>query len=191
MRSHVLVSTLMAFVLAIAGCADLLPKSKVQTEVQWASFNEARAVIEGIKPYATTKADLASIGVTEVNPAVTLLSHAEVAIRFPIGGVLNEQDVDPGIRDCLRAGKACSAFQLNVKRINSDRVGDFWLDAFRFRRETESSGWTFTALILFVQDRAVYAVYGGQPNVHEMQIDRNPLGPLQGWGDWVTGTIYK
>ncbi|MBS1135849.1 MAG: hypothetical protein H6R02_2990, partial [Burkholderiaceae bacterium] len=65
----------------------------------------------------------------------------------------------------------------------------FWLDAFRFRRETESRGWTFTALILFVQDRAVYAVYGGQPNVLELQVDRNPLGPLQGWGDWVVGAI--
>jgi hypothetical protein len=33
----------------------------------------------------------------------------------------------------------------------------------------------------------VYAVYGGQPTVHETEVNRNPLGPLQGWGDWAVG----
>jgi hypothetical protein len=31
----------------------------------------------------------------------------------------------------------------------------------------------------------VYAVYGGQPTIHEVEVERNPLGPLQGWGDWI------
>lgn len=189
MRSRVLVPLLA--ILALCACAELLPKSAVRTEVQWTSFSEARAMIDAIKPYATTKAELAAAGLTEVNPAVTLLSHVEVAVRFPIGGVLNESDVDPGIRDCLKAGKGCTGYLLSIRHINSDRVGNFWLDSFRFIRETESRGWTFTALILFVQDRAVYAVYGGQPNVQELQVDRNPLGPLQGWGDWVVGTATK
>jgi hypothetical protein len=191
MRSHGIVCLLAACALVVAGCAELLPKSNVRTEVQWASFDDAKAMVQAIKPYSTTKADLAGVGVSELNPAVTLLSHVDVAIRFPIGGVLNDSDVDPGIRDCLKAGKGCSGYQLNIKRIDSDRVGNFWLDTFHFRRETESTGWTFTGLILFVQDRAVYAVYGGQPNLHELQVERNPLGPLQGWGDWVSGQIYK
>lgn len=191
MRSRVFLPLLAVLTLAIAGCAELLPKSATRTEVQWTSFDDARAVIEAIKPFSTTKADLAATGVSGTNPAVTLLSHAEVALRFPIGGVLNEKDVDPGIRDCLKAGKDCTGYLMNIKRINNDRVGNFWLDSFRFIRETESRGWTFTALILFVQDRAVYAVYGGQQNVLELQVDRNPLGPLQGWGDWVVGAIPK
>jgi hypothetical protein len=191
MRSRALLTLLAVLVLAVSGCAELLPKSAVRTEVQWQKFDDARAMIEAIKPYSTTKADLAGVGLTDVNPAVTLLSHVDVAVRFPIGGVLNESDVDPGIRDCLKAGRGCTGYQLNIKRINSDRVGNFWLDSFRFIRETESRGWTFTALILFVQDRAVYAVYGGQPNLLELQVDRNPLGPLQGWGDWVVGAATK
>jgi len=191
MRSPISLSLIAAFALALAGCAELLPQSNVRTEVQWKSFEEAKAMIQAINPYSTTKGDLAGVGVSEFNPAVTLLSHVEVAIRFPIGGVLNESDVDPGVRDCLKAGKGCTGYLLNIKRISNDRVGDFWLDAFRFRRETESRGWTFTALILFVQDRAVYAVFGGQPNLRELQVDRNPLGPLQGWGDWVVGTVTK
>nr|MCU0769060.1 hypothetical protein [Burkholderiaceae bacterium] len=166
-------------------------KSDVHTDVPWRTFSDARALIDAVQPYRTTKVDLAAAGVSELNPAVTLLSHAEIALRFPIGGVLNEADVDPGIRDCLKAGKGCSGYLLNIRRISNDRVGDFWLDSFRFRRETQSSGWTFTALILFVDERAVYAVYGGQPNVHETQVERNPLGPLQGWGDWAAGAILK
>ena len=133
MRSPVFL--LAVFFFAIAGCAELLPKSAVRTEVKWRSFDEARAMVEAIKPYSTTKAELAGIGLTDVNPAVTLLSHVEVAVRFPIGGVLSESDIDPGIRDCLKAGKVCTGYQLNIKRINSDRVGNFWLDAFRFPRD--------------------------------------------------------
>jgi hypothetical protein len=187
----VVCAVLATIIVLLAGCAELLPKSNVQTDAQWATFDQARSTIEAIKPYRTTKADLAAVGVSESNPAVTLLSHAEVAVRFPIGGVLTAEDVDPGILDCLRAGKGCNGYQLNVRRLSNDRVGNFWLDSFRFRRETQSTGWTFTALILFVEDRAVYAVYGGQPNVHETQVDRNPLGPLQGWGDWAAGAIYR
>lgn len=191
MRSRSLLSLLAAGVIGVTGCAELLPKQDVRTDVQWTTFDDARSMVLAIDPYGTTKADLAAVGITPVNPAVTLLSHADIALRFPIGGVLNAADVDPGIRDCLKAGKGCNGYLLNIKRISNDRVGNFWLDAFRFRRETESRGWTFSALILFVDDRAVYAVYGGQPNVHETQVDRNPLGPLQGWGDWVSGQIYK
>lgn len=185
MRSPVLVSLLAAFSLAVTGCAELLPKSAVRTEVQWQSFDDARAMVQAIKPYQTTKADLAGAGLSDANPAVTLLSHVEVAVRFPIGGVLNESDVDPGIRDCLKAGKACNAYQINVHRTNRNRVGNFWLDALRFRRETDVSGWTFNALVLFVDDLVVYAVFGGQPVIHEVEVERNPLGPLQGWGDWA------
>ncbi|MGE5712456.1 MAG: hypothetical protein ACM32F_01170, partial [Betaproteobacteria bacterium] len=90
---------LAAITVALVGCAELLPKSAVRTEVQWKTFEDAKALVEGIQPYKTTKADLASLGLSDVNPAVTLLSHVEVAVRFPIGGVINASDVDPGIRD--------------------------------------------------------------------------------------------
>ncbi len=95
MRSHGFVCLLAAASLALAGCAELLPKTNVRTEVQWKTFDDAKAMVEAIKPYTTTKADLVAVGVSALNPAVTLLSHVDVAVRFPIGGVLNESDVDP------------------------------------------------------------------------------------------------
>jgi hypothetical protein len=178
--------TWLALAAFLTSCTALLPKSKAETEAIWSSFDEARTAIEKIEPYKTTRHDLKQIGIgTERDPTITLLSHVDIAIRFPIGGVLREEDVDRGIRDCLKAGKACNAYQINVRRTNRDRVGNFWLDALRFRRETDVTGWTFNALVLFVNDLTVYAVYGGQPTIHELEVERNPLGPLQGWGDWV------
>ena len=178
--------SLLALVALLTGCTALLPKSKAETEVGWATFEEARAAIQKIEPYRTTRADLKAVGIgTERDPTITLLSHVDIAVRFPIGGVLREEDVDRGIRDCLKAGKACNAYLINAKRTNRDRVGNFWLDALRFRREVDVTGWTFNALVIFVDDLAVYAVYGGQPTIHELEVERNPLGPLQGWGDWV------
>ena len=178
--------SLLALVALLTGCTALLPKSKAETEVGWATFEEARAAIQKIEPYRTTRADLTAVGIgTERDPTITLLSHVDIAVRFPIGGVLREEDVDRGIRDCLKAGKACNAYLINAKRTNRDRVGNFWLDALRFRREVDVTGWTFNALVIFVDDLAVYAVYGGQPTIHELEVERNPLGPLQGWGDWV------
>ena len=41
------------------------------------------------------------------------------------------------------------------------------------------------ATILFVGEHAVFAVYGGQPFLRERVVQRNPLGPLQNWGDAV------
>ena len=183
-------SALIVLVALVASCSALLPKSKAETEAIFKSYDDARAAIEAIQPYRTTRTDLKAAGIgTERDPTITYLSHVDIAVRFPIGGVLRTEDVDPGIRDCLKAGKACNAYQINIRHTVRDRNGNFWLDAFRFKREIDVSGWTFNALVIFVNDTAVYAVYGGQPTIHELEVERNPLGPLQGWGDWVGARV--
>ena len=176
-------------VLAMVGCAELLPRSRGETVSRWESFEAARAGIEAIVPYRTTKADLAAQGLDARDPSVTLLSHVDIAVRFPIGGVLKAEEVDPGIRDCMKRGKLCDGYLINVRHIHRDRVGNYWADVFNFKRETRISGWSFTALVLFVDDLAVYAVYGGQPNILEAEVSRNPLGPLQGWGERLGASI--
>jgi hypothetical protein len=166
------------------GCVQLLPRSHSEVVTRWNSFADAQAVVDGVVPYRTTKADLRTAGIDPAgDPAVTLLSHVDVAMRFPIGGVLRAEDVDIGIRACMAAGKQCNGYLLSVKRVDRKRVGNFWIDSLRFKRVTEVTGWSFNATVLFVGDLAVYAVYGGQPLIHEVETETNPLGPLQGWGD--------
>lgn len=171
-------------VAGVPGCQSLLPVATDATQVGWRNFDEARAAVESIEPFETHKSTLMVNGFDPLrNPAVTILTYPEIVQRFAAGSALQPDEYEPGIRSCLRAGASCSGYLIAVKRIKRDRIGNFWLDSLAFRREVDVTGWTFTALILFVDDLAVYRVFGGQPNLHELQITRNPLGPIQGWGE--------
>ncbi len=182
LRLRMLLATLAAA--ALAGCQALLPDASDATQVEWHSFDQAREAIEAIEPFHTRKSTLVENGFDpKRNPAVTILTYPEIVQRFSAGTALRPDEYEAGIRSCLAAGKACSGYAIAAKRIKRDRIGNFWLDSFAFRRETNITGWTFNALILFVDDLVVYTVFGGQPNLHELQVTRNPLGPLQGWGE--------
>ena len=40
-----------------------------------------------------------------------------------------------------------------------------------------------------VDDTVVYTLYGGQPRISEKEQNRQPLGPLQGWGDFLPDLV--
>lgn len=168
----------------LGGCSSLLPQSKREVVSDWTSYDDAVASLATIEPYTATRSDVHSSGLDpRANPSITVLHFAEVLQRFPAVAMIEPQDLDRGIRDCLRAGKQCSGYAISVKKVNRNRVGNFWLDSFNFKRETVTSGWGVEALLVFVDDRLVYRLIGGQPTVEEYEVQRNPLGPLQSWGD--------
>lgn len=171
-------------VAALTGCQALLPTARDDTVVKWKTFDEARQAIERIEPFHTTRADLTAQGLDPFRtPSVTLLSYPDIVQRFASGTSVLPDQLDPGILHCLTSGKSCSGYAIAIRHVKRDRVGNFWLDSFSFRRETVTSGFSFTATILFVGDEVVFAVYGGQPFLQERSVQRNPLGPLQSWGD--------
>jgi len=175
-----------------AGCAELLPVAKNETQVPWSSYDDARQSLERIVPYQTRKAELMAAGLDPAsNPAITVLTFSDILQRFAAGSSLRSEDLEPGIRQCLMAGKSCSGYSLSVNKINRDRVGNFWLDSLNFRREIHMTGFTFNALILMVDELVVYTLHGGKPSVHERELTRNPLGPLQTWGDTVPGLLTR
>ena len=102
-------------------------------------------------------------------------------LAFPIN--VGRERLDAGLRECLEAGKACTGYAINARDVRRERVGSFWSDALAFKRTVEVSGWNFNALVLLVNDRVVYTLYGGQPNLRETEITRRPLGPAQNFGD--------
>lgn len=170
--------------LALAGCSSLLPRSDLATQESWASFEEAREAIERIVPHQSSRADLKLARIDPyVNPAVTILSFSEVAQRF--GTALKPEELEPGIRECLTSGRACSGYSIVVKKTERRRAGNFWLDFLSFRREVDVTGWTFNALILLVGDTVAYTLHSGQPRFHEREVSRNPLGPLQNFGQGI------
>ena len=169
---------------SVAGCADLLPKARTEVSSGWHSFVEAKGAIERIVPDRTTIAELHALGIDPYASAnVQLLSYSDILLRFPISGAIAQDHLDAGLRTCLQAGKACTGYAIAVRETKRDRVGGFWRDSLRFKRVVEISGWSFNALILLVGDRVVYTLHGGQPNLREQEVTRQPLGPVQNWGD--------
>jgi hypothetical protein len=98
--------------------------------------------------------------------------------RFPLAD-MPAQAIDPGLRRCLEAGKACTGYAIELNEVQRDRVGNFFQDLLGFRRVVDVSGWSFNGIILIVDERVVYTLYGGQPKLHTEETSRQPLGPFQ------------
>ena len=176
----------LALVIAIAmgGCTSLLPRSKNEVVSAWNSYDDAVKSLSAIVPYRATRDDVHAQGLDpRTNPAITMLHFGHVLQRFAAAALIKPADVDRGINDCLHAGKMCSGYAISVKKIASKRIGSFLLDTFNFKRTTITKGWSVEALLVFVDDRLVYELIGGQPTISEYEQKRNPLGPLQAWGD--------
>lgn len=179
-----------AFGLASSGCSTLLPTSKREVVSDWGSYENAVASLAAIEPYQATRADVHNEGLDpRLNPAITVMHFGDVLQRFAAAALIKPEDVDRGIRDCLHAGRQCSGYAISVKKVDRARVGNFWLDSFNFKRETVTTGWSVDALLVFVDDLLVYELVGGQPTINEYEVQRNPLGPLQGWGDQMLQAV--
>lgn len=175
---------LLNLVPGIQGCTGLLPTGSDEEPLPWGSFDEISGVVGRIVPYETTRGELHEQRIEPAsNPSVTILNYSDLLQRFPAASAVPIDQLERGIADCLRAGKRCTAYAIAVRQVKTRRVGNFWLDVLNFRRHTVTTGWSFTALIVLVDDTVVYALTAGQPKIEEEQITRNPLGPLQGLGE--------
>jgi len=173
--------------LMLAGCQSLLPSGKTEIVSGWKDFDEASRTLERVVPYRSVRKDVHEAGLDPAsNSTITILNFSDVLNRFTANAIRPEADLEPGIRDCLKAGKRCTAYSINVKKTHQQRVSNFWLDFFNFVRETEITGWSFNALIVFVDDLVVYQLTGGQPRIKDFEKVVNPLGPLQGLGGRVS-----
>jgi hypothetical protein len=112
-----------------------------------------------------------------------VLHFADLLQRFAAATLIQPADVDHGVRDCLQAGRRCSAYAIVVEKRHRQRTGNFWFDSLNFERTTVTTGWRVEALLVFVDDALVYRLVGGHPTLNEVELRRNPLGPLQGWGE--------
>ena len=177
---HGIAALLLACAALTGGCSTLLPNSRAEIQSPWRSFEEAKAAIESLKPGESRTSELRALGIDPYSsPNVQILTFSDIALRFPVS--VNSH-LDKGLRDCLEAGKGCTGYYLNVREVKRDRIGEFWSDTLGFKRVVEVTGWSFNALLLIVDDRVVYTLYGGQPSVNEQEVSRQPLGPAQDFG---------
>lgn len=177
----------MGALLVAIGCAPLLPSSRTEDVSRWNSYDDAVRSLASITPYRSTRTDVHHLGMDpRLNPGISVLHFADVLQRFSAAVLIHPEDVDQGVRDCLHAGQRCGGYVVSVKKLARQRVGSFWLDSLDFRRETLTTGWRVDVLLVFVDDQVVYELMGGQPTISEVDLQRKPLGPLQGWGSQIS-----
>lgn len=182
-RRTLAASVLAGAVLVSTGCANLLPEAKQQTQTPWRTYADAQAMFEKVIPGKTRLADLHALGVEPgQTPNVAYLGHADLLRRLLPTASFDIEALDPGLRQCMSAQLPCFAYEVEQISLDRQRYGNFWLDFFNFKRQVNVSGWQFNAIFVIKGDTLVYKHWSGKPNLHQIEEERSPLGPLQGFG---------
>ncbi len=170
----------------LASCATVLPSTATQSKSRWTTYEEARASFDAVKPEITTRTDLKAIGFTpEGNSNVRILNYVDVGNLF--GSAFRYEDLPQGVRTCVSAQDDCVAYVVRMQTVNNKRGGNVAADLFGFRKHTDTSGWEFQATLVLVDDRVVYKLWNGTPEIASSESQKTPLGPMQN----LSGAIPK
>ena len=177
----------------VGGCATggLLPDSSVAVPATFTDFDGARSAFESIEPYKTTVDDLKTLGFDTASSNVRLIGYPDNVGRLAPNSALGLDQLDPGIRDCILARLDCRVYEYRVANETRVRTGGFLLDWLNFKRTVEVKSWQFDAIVAVRQGVVLFRNYGGAPNNERTERQINPLGPFQGVGDSVTGSLLK
>ena len=187
-RKLILGGCLLSLALLVAGCSSMLPRALNESSV-FQSFDEARYAVDSLVPMKSDLSTLTRLGIDpSQQPNTLILTHADIVRRFVPSALLKREDLDPGVLVCLEAREACRGWEITGARILKARTGNFFADFTNFSRRSETTGWRFNALILLVNGVVVYRAWGGQPRVNELEVNTNPLGPLQDIGPAIVNT---
>lgn len=180
----VLARTIVACLLvATTACSSLLPDARQETRTPWHSYAEAQAMFNSIVPGQTTLTELKALGIDpDKTTNVALLSHTDLLRRLVPSTSFDIGLLDPGLQKCVSAQARCFAYEIEQLSLQRNRYGNFWLDFLNFRRQVDVSGWQFDAVVVIKNETVVYKTWSGKPKVHQLENERNPLGPLQGLG---------
>jgi hypothetical protein len=163
-----------------SGCAGILPSVKNTTKSPWLHFEDAKRSFDKITSQQSTSDDLKRLGFDPFEiPNVKLITYLDLLKIFLPNDSIKMENLDPGVQSCLQARDACQGYEITPKILNSKRYGNAFLDLLNFRRQKITRGWRFYALIVLNDGLVVHKVWGGEPNISEIEDKRNPLGPLQ------------
>lgn len=179
--------SIFALLLLQVGCAGLLPRTRSVAESPWIQYSQAKEAFDAIVVGKSTMEDLKGLGFDiDSSPNIKVLNYLDIASTVV---AIPQQELDPGLRSCLKARSDCRAYVFEPGRTYSKRMGNFWLDILNFRRKTHETGWRFKALIVFVNHHVEYKLSSGEPKLDQMQDQVNPLGPFQAPADLIVGAL--
>lgn len=176
-----------AGVAVLCGCTALLPKSRTDEASRFGTYEAARVALERVVPYSTSMADLKALGFdAHDNTNVREIPYPQFIPLVAESPYLPIAQLDPGVRDCIGSGPRCRAYVFQLGHVSRVRTGPFWLDFLNFRRVTHTSGWRFEAIVLVRDESLVlFRNHSGEPRIEKTDVRRNPLGPLQSFGETV------
>jgi hypothetical protein len=176
--------------ITMSGCGSLLPSTKLTYKSPWDSFEAAKTAFDKIILYKTNTKEMQALGYDPfTTPNIRILTYVDVMNRFMPNPSIRKEELAEGIQSCINAKENCSAYEFDPQVKKSQRYGSVLLDLFNFHRKSTESGWRFEALIVIVDNIAVYKLWGGNPMINQNKETKNPLGPLQNSEDILKEAI--
>ena len=178
----------LAMAASISGCASskaILPGSNNATKSPWSSYSDAKVAFDRIDT-KTTKEALVVLGFDPAAvPNTRILNYVDVVNLF--GASFRIEDLPDGIKKCVKARESCSGYVIRSQNIKNKRNGNVAADLFGFSKQTQTTGWEFSATLVMVDNTVVYKLWNGTPVVDSTNRENNPLGPMQN----LSGAIPK
>jgi hypothetical protein len=172
----------------LSGCTSILPRSKEATSGPWQTYKDAQLTFDKIIPGQTTERELQGLKLhPEANANIAILNYSDVVRRFMPHASISMADLDTGVKECIAAKTGCKGYEINQKSLNKHREGDVVADVLGFHRETETTGWQFSGLVLVKGGIVIYTLTGGQPSIVQREENTSLLGPVQGLGQKLFG----
>ncbi len=178
--SRVLV--LVSACLPLAACASwgVLPSTVETTQTPFQSYRSAEDAFNQVKPFVTTARELKVRGFDPyTTPNIRVLNYLDLVPRFLPQQSMKSDDLDPAVQACLTARERCAGWLAEPSISSKDRTGNVALDVLGFERETTSTGWKASMLLLVQDGVVVYKLWSGTPSILEVKTEKKPLGPLQ------------
>lgn len=182
-------AVLPALLLLCAGCSSLLPSERAEVLSPFVDYLDAEQRFGQATLGKTRRAELFSLGFDPLAQGnCKMLSFIDVRLLFVQPNIPLDYLPD-GLIQCLQAKERCIGYAFDFNKTDTQRVGSFWADAFNFRKQRELHGWSFRAVFVLVDDVLVHKVSNGEPNIRRFEVKRNPLGPLQGAGEFFSDQL--
>jgi hypothetical protein len=187
MKNPTIFLVAMFMLFELNGCASLLPSSKEIVVVPWDSFQEVQEAYDKVISNETTVHQLKKAGFDIYStPNVKILNYIDIAATAQN---IKYEDLGDGLARCIKVRHNCKGYQIEPKVMLIERLGNFWLDVFNFRRKSKGTGWRFKATFLVINDVIVDKFWNGDPKIVEGHETENPLGPLQDAGSMILRLI--
>lgn len=182
-------STILMFQVLVSGCSSLLPSERAEVLSPFADYLDAEQRFGQAVVGKTSRAELFSLGFDPLAQGnCKMLSFIDVRLLFVQPNIPLDYLPD-GLLQCLEAKDRCIGYSFDFNKTDTQRVGSFWADALNFRKQRELHGWSFRAVFVLVDDKLVHKVSNGEPNIRRVEDKHNPLGPLQGAGEFFSDQL--